>query len=506
MTQRSESQSSFSIAVFPYLKTSGAVRIGSYLFRSTEDRTGLPEDQACAVGEIADMLFVKDDYRVLSASYAIVPHVDQSWPGEELERLIELQAVVAYLYSQPHEVFDSLLLTPEDCLLHLFTPGAVSEFLVRPGHHTVDTNPDAMKVASDSGHFLPGYNGLFNLRRAFWAAAGSRIYPAFPQVTLNISQDLATNLGLGHDDPRWDFSPARLLSHPADAVAKRVFTALYWYNFANEQMAGPDRTLLNLATAFEALLQLPEDAKSERLVDAISLLLGRTTRVDSWARQFYRARSAVAHEGSARDLHFHHSDLGGKPGKLDGRAAPLMFYGRQIFQLCVATILTGSALARRADLQEKLITNGERLTAICAALARTEGSPGERLASIGRDVAALQRYRYLDSGPIPIASHVGAVRAASGALLQTDAELSSEVRSAAQACAVPAAKQNELDQLDAIRVFHDRAKTVDAGAAGPELRLVLQLVDYAWMSVFMRYYQLVQASKSSEGDGARDEQ
>lgn len=500
MKQPSDNETTFSVAVFPFLKTSAPVPIGSYLFRSTDDRAGLPEGQASAVAEIASMLFAKDDFRVESASYAVLPHVDQNRPGENLERLIELQAVVTYLYSQPHEVFDSLLLTPEDCMLHLFTPGEVSEFLVRPGHHTVDSNPERPKLAADDRHMLPGYNGLFNLRRAFWCAAGSRIYPAFPHVTLNISQDLASNLDVSHSDPRWDFSPARLLSQTASSAADRVFTALYWYNFANEQTAGPDRALLNLATAFEALLQLPEDAKSDRLVDAISLLLGRTTRVDSWARQFYRARSAVAHEGSARDLHFQHTDLGGKPGKLDGRAAPLMFYGRQIFQLCVTTVLTGSALARRADLQEKLITNGERLAAICTALARTEGRAAQRLAAIGRDVAALQRYRYLDSGPIPVASHIGAVRAASGTLLQANGELTGDIRSAAQACAAPAAKRSERDQLDAIRVFHDLAKGVDTGTASPELRLVLQLIDFVWMSIFMRYYQLRESKASAEGE------
>jgi len=310
MKQPSDNKPTFSVAVFPYLKTSSPVLIGSYIFRSTDDQTVLPENQASAVAEVACTLFAKDDFRVESASYAIVPHVDQNRPGEELERLIELQAVVTYLYSQPHEVFDSLFLTPEDCMLHLFTPGEVSEFLVRPGHHTVDANPDGPKIAANDRHMLPGFNGLFNLRRAFWCAAGSRVYPTFPHVTLNISQDLASNLDVSHNDPRWDFSPARLLAQPTSAVAKRVFTALYWYNFANEQMAGPDRALLNLSTAFETLLQLSGDAKSERLVDAISLLLGRTNRVDSWARQFYQARSAVTHEGSARDLHFHHSELG----------------------------------------------------------------------------------------------------------------------------------------------------------------------------------------------------
>ena len=39
----------FSIAVFPYLKTSGPIRFGPYLFRSTDDLEGLSEAEAVAV-------------------------------------------------------------------------------------------------------------------------------------------------------------------------------------------------------------------------------------------------------------------------------------------------------------------------------------------------------------------------------------------------------------------------------------------------------------------------
>ncbi len=63
----------FSVAVFPFLKTSNPVRIGGYVFRSTEDVEGLRPGQARAIGEIAQMLFVQNDLRIKSASYAILP-------------------------------------------------------------------------------------------------------------------------------------------------------------------------------------------------------------------------------------------------------------------------------------------------------------------------------------------------------------------------------------------------------------------------------------------------
>jgi hypothetical protein len=54
----------FSIAVFPYLKTSGPVRLGSYLFRSTDDLERLTEAQAIAVTDVTAMLYTQNNARV----------------------------------------------------------------------------------------------------------------------------------------------------------------------------------------------------------------------------------------------------------------------------------------------------------------------------------------------------------------------------------------------------------------------------------------------------------
>ncbi len=145
----------FAIAVFPFLKTSSPVRIGGYTFRSTVDTDGLPPDQEKAVREIAQMLFVQNDLRVKSASYAILP---------------------------------------------------------------------ALEVHS----------------------------------------------------------------------------------------------------AFETLLRLPEAAKTDRLVDAISLLLGRTDRLSDWAEQFYAARSQVAHEGTVRDWYFYAPTAGKKASDSTVDPGPLI--------------------------------------------------------------------------------------------------------------------------------------------------------------------------------------
>jgi hypothetical protein len=483
----------FSVALFPYLKTSAPVQIGSYRFRSTVDMEDLPDDQLAAVGELSNMLFAKDDLQIASASYAIIDRLPQMIASHEIESLIRLRAVICYLYSQPHEVFDSVFLTPEECSLHVLSPARVHASLVRPEHHTVPLRR-SRRSAPDRFHTVEGYEGLFNLSRAFWVEPGSRIYPPVPQITLNISQDLSADLLHAGPAAR---SLLNLLNDPQSSLAQRIFTAIIWYNFANEQLAGPDRALLNLAVAFEALLFLHEDAKTERFVDAVALLLGRTERIDTWAQQFYRARSRVAHEGRARDVYLYPNELSSKRGSLDGRAASLMFYRRQIFQLCLSTILTGGDLARKADLKEKFVTHGERLTSVCA-IANDGSVPfDEKIARLGPHIAALKRYQFLESGQVSISSMIGAVRAVSSTF--TDVEVPQLVRSAIASCAAPKAQQTDLEQLEKIKLLYEQFRDLSQVDIPADIRLLQELVEFVWMSSFPNYFKLLDEQRQNVG-------
>jgi hypothetical protein len=75
------SEELFSIVVFPYLKTSGPVRFGPYLFRSTDDLEGLSKAQVTAVTEVTAMLYTQNNARARSASYAVIPQIHVSMPG-----------------------------------------------------------------------------------------------------------------------------------------------------------------------------------------------------------------------------------------------------------------------------------------------------------------------------------------------------------------------------------------------------------------------------------------
>ena len=61
------SDKNYSIVVFPFLKTSGAVTIGQQTFRSTDDTNDLSSGQETCLNEIRSMLFLQDNLRIISS-------------------------------------------------------------------------------------------------------------------------------------------------------------------------------------------------------------------------------------------------------------------------------------------------------------------------------------------------------------------------------------------------------------------------------------------------------
>jgi hypothetical protein len=296
MTLRPAEVPGHGIAVFPFLKTSEPVRLGSFTFRSTDDTTGLEPEDARHVREIADMLFLQDDLRIRSASCALLAPLDLDKTEPCLRELEHIQAIVAYCYSAPHPTLGTPFFHFEQASLAIFSPEPVTIFLVRPDHH-VEATGQSLPLSPDERHEVPGYQGRYNFRHPFWVAKGSRLYPPVPHMGLNISQDLACDLDRAFGEgPQHHLLPL-LLRQPATEISERVLTALDWYNRANSLSSDDGAAIIHLAVAFEALLGLPKDSKTDRFIDAVSLLLGRVSRLDLWAEQFYNARSDIAHEG-----------------------------------------------------------------------------------------------------------------------------------------------------------------------------------------------------------------
>jgi hypothetical protein len=475
----------YSIAIFPFLKTSGKVSIGRLTFCSTDDTDGLSAEQVAYVHEIADMLFLQDNLRIRSASYALVPFVDLSHSTADVKYLMNVQAVVAYCYALPRHEFGDLFLSSEHASMAIFTPGKVSVYLVRPDFH-VDVIGPASDLEADKHGQVEGYAGLYNFRHSFWVAKGSRLYGPKPQLTLNHSQNLSLDLVRvvkGRADYRL---LSKLLGKPDTLSSLRIFTAVRWFNDANNEANDQAAAIVNLSIAFEALLSLPIDEKTVRLTDAISLLLGRISRLDVWARQFYDARSQIVHEGHARQLRFVATDSQKKSkGPL---YQSLLSYGRQVFQLCLGTLLAGAELAENAGLEEELVTNQERFQKICMVLSDKKTETRERLERIAPIVAAIIQYQYVPESALQLDAMIGATRLAAKALLEQKEVASQELKEQLEHFSTAVRTEDHFQELDALRgldsIFENKSVPAEMGCGEP----VRDLVKVVWKYVFMHYF------------------
>jgi hypothetical protein len=485
------------VAVFPFLKTTDAIQLGTLAFRSTDDTSGLEQEDATHVREIADMLFLKDELRVRSASYAMLPRLvlDKTDPGvPELERI---QAIVAYCYSAPRHAFGDIFFHAEHASLAIFSPQPVTTFLVRPDHHVLAAG-DLAPLEADEWHRVPGYEGRYNFRNPFWVAKGSRLYPPVPHISLNDSQDLAWDIGRAfREGPQHHLLPT-LIQEPLSENAKRAMTAIRWYNRANSLLADDSEAVLSLAVGFEALLGLPRDAKTERFIDAVSLLLGRVPRLNSWAVQFYTARSDVAHEGRTDRLRLMPTVQ--KPSETGPEYQSLVSYGRQIFQLCVGSVLFGTHMAQRSELHDKLTTNQERFELICKILNDTSIPLTDRFTSIDDIVATVGEYRYVAETGLSIETMLGALQVAAKNLLECSTSLDPAIKTHVSDLAVAKRSKDGYEILVALEAWH---KVMPKGPLEPRSPegIMRRLTEIIWDYNFMRYFGMKKEreSKSEEG-------
>lgn len=479
-------QENYSFAVFPFLKTRGAVSIGNLTFRSTDVTDGLSSEQEACVNEISSMLFLQDNLRIKSSSYAVVPFVDLSDLTTDIEYLMNVRSVVAYCYASPRHEFGDLFLSSEHASMAIFTPSRVSVYLVRPDFHVDAVEPISDLVADDSAT-LQGYAGLYNFRHHFWVTKGSRLYGPKPHLTLNHSQDLS--LDLHHAAARVDYRLlSELLRKPSTETSSRIFTAVRWFNAANNEANDHAAAIVDLSIAFEALLSLPTGEKTDRLTDAISLLLGRIPRVDIWARQFYDARSRIVHEGRTQQLRFVATDSRNASG--GPLYQSLLSYGRQVFQLCLGTLLIGAELAESAGLEEKLVTNQERLQEICRMLADETIGMRERLERIAPIVAATLQYQFVPESGLQLESMIGATRLAAKALLENDEVVPQELKERLEQLTAANRTNDHLQELEALEALHrvltNKPVLMETSYGGA----VRDLVKVVWGYVFRHYFWL----------------
>jgi hypothetical protein len=466
-------------------------------FRSTDDTSGLSAKQTRSVAEVAEMLFLQDDLRIKSASYCVLPFIDIEHPGPALEKLRHIQTIVAYCYAVPRHIFGDPHLRYEHASLVVFSPGRVFTFMVRPEYHVEPQSPDR-SLAPDERDEVEGYAGLYNFKHHFWVAKGSRVYPPVPHLGLNMAQNLAADLDDFFHSSRFQFLPD-LIQKPEGGMAERALTSIVWFNEANSLAARDEAAIVNLAIALESLLGVPEDQKSKRLVDSVALLLGRVPRLDEWAHQFYEVRSNIVHEGRASELRFRV----GESGKSASSSLynSLLSYGRQVFQLCAATLLFGADMAQRARLEEKFVTNRERFEQVSRILSDESITASERFRVISQRVEAIENYRFIGESSFPIEIVLDAMRLAAKALLACEANLDAELRTATEKLATAAESQDSFEVLHAVQEFHDigKRRALTSDPFSPWV-VTFRLVDAGWDYVMWNYHSLRKKREAQTSD------
>lgn len=396
--------------VLPYLKTRKSIRLRGILFRSNDDLSKLSSEQQIHLKALFAMFFLREELHITHMSYAVLMmEKDREYNARLLERLYEAQTLINYLYAMPHPSLETPFLNSEHASMYVFQPSSVYTGLIWPDDPQIDhgvENLSQKPLPTDQD--IDGYEGMLNGNSPLWVTTGSRLYPSVPHLTLNISQDLAFDIGRYVEQPK-NWAVARLLRGSVYEKAEfneRIFTALEWHNRSTAQDIDGAEALLDLAIAFESLLNLDNtDKLTDRFRETVMILLGFVPRLDSWLEQFYNARSAVAHKGRTQHQQFYAIDWDRKRiadiyrGKDASRQSPIPYrsltmYGRRIFRLCLNAILSGAALADEDKLSSLFVHNQERLERICRLLGQTADTPEKRIFAIKQDVDELHEHHW----------------------------------------------------------------------------------------------------------------
>lgn len=489
----------YMFAFFPYLKTSQPVRYRDLTIRSTDDSTDLPPDAVPHFETLRTMFFIRDHLRIQKMSYAF-HHSSKKFGAVEFTRqILEFQTLVSFVYSSPHPTFGDPFLRHEHASFYLCQPIKVSKYLV-VNEHNVEILPEAKDLKFDSRNEIEGYEVRLNNKSHFWATRGSRIFPPVISLWLNISQDLSNDFNYNLSDSLLYGSVVRYLAtrRDDDKLSERILTALTWYNRSIGVDIDESVALVNLAIAFESLLDLESGEKiTDRFKEAVSLLVGDVPRLDSWLMQFYKARSDIVHEGRSTSLMFFASDYSKKPlQRPDLEYRSLVSYGRHVFQVCVATIMTGAQIAKRLKLASLLVTNQQRLERICQVLSKRDGTPADRIIAASQDVHDIEDYKFVSEKGLEYKQLIGTAKLMVQQYLDSaDFDSSEPIEQMKNFSALDS--DNQYESLSLLKEIQEGFESVGIKPSPPNnLRsIVFSLIDSVWHYTFMQYFHLKNSRK-----------
>jgi hypothetical protein len=486
-------------AFFPYLKTSNTVSYRNLTLRSSDDSTGLPPEAIQHLEAIRPMFFLRDHVRIKRMSYAFHTSTGKLTTSQFTKQLLEFQTLISFIYSAPHPSQGDPFLYSEHSSLYVFRPTRQVPTDLLVGEDTVEVLSESQVIKSDSKLYTEGYTVTLNDKSYFWVTPNSRIYPPSPSLWLNISQDLSHDFHYIPSESTLYRSLVDYLSSrdESDNMYQRILTALTWYNRSIGINIDESVALVNLAIAFESLLDLEQGEQlTTRFKDAVTLLVSDVPRLDSWLFQFYKARSDIVHKGKSTSLMFVATDnLRKVSERLDSEYRSLVSYGRQIFQVCVATIITGSQIAKRLNLASLLVTNQQRLERICQVLNKPDGTPLDRILASSRDVQDLFTYQFVPEKGLKYDQLIGTAKLMVQQYLDSAPNESSElIEQMNKFSAVDSTKHYEA--LSLLKEIQEGLERVLPPPMRNELRTtVTSLINTIWHYTFIYYFQLKDSHK-----------
>lgn len=485
-------ESKYWIAIFPYLKTSKEVRYRNIRILSSTDTSQVPSEIASYVNELCSTFYLRHDVQIKNVSYAyhITDEAVQS-PTSFIHDLEEFQTLLCYLYSAPHQASGDPFLNYEHSYYFLFRPKQVSKYLLFSEHNTI-VQTDINIYSPDEHGNIQGYEGLLNNRSPFWITNKDKITPPTAHIWLNISQDISSDFK--RNSPLYQ-PVINFFSYKTDNedLRNRVLTAINWYNRSLLVDIDDDIALVNLAIAFESLLGLEQGNKvTERFKETVNVLLGGFPRLDSWLTQFYHARSEIIHEGKSQRLAFLPVDKSDLRGTDKPVYQPLISYGRQIFQACTASILTGSMLAEHMNLPSRLVTNQQRIDSITKKLNCRVKTPKESVLSAEKEIIEIETYRFVPESGLKVDELLSVGIRLSKKYTEIDSTMEfDDINKKIEDFSRKKAK-NHFAALSSLFEVIELMKKIPAKLVhdNRELYLIKSLLESIWHYLFMYYFNL----------------
>ncbi len=470
----------------PYLVTSEKVEIGGIEFRPSNDLTSLSDVDRANVAEMSMMFFLKNECQISVVTFAVLPIIDQARRLPDIEKLRRVRNCLGLIFAQPHKSSNSLLFSSDHTAMVVLSTGPQSIHLIEPDHNTKVVS-DAVTRNFSGGEIVQGVSGLFDFSYHFWAVPGARIYPNSPEMYFNYGQNLTTDLLTLTRNNRFDYKLLfeLLLSDDVSDFSLRVFESLNWFNEATRNPEKESLSVASLAIAIETLLGIRAAEKTERITDAIALLLGRPDRLEEWVRQFYRERSAIVHEGKPISLLFNLSENKQQPEYFGS----MYLYGIKIYQLCLGAILAGNKLATEERLSEHFFSNQECYQQIIKLARDKDISSHEREKEITRLVGTVRWNSSVPGSALKYETLLASIEALATLLLEENLDVRPVSTDLLKSFVELNRAKRELETLEVLNSIAQIARS--AGPRPPKLGdSFLELVDEVWLKVSGTYIWL----------------